>query len=86
MVQVPHNDFMKSRDQLSLFRQAFRRLLDTIKAENGQDVLLHVFPAVPVSVAVEVGRVWMPKADLPMRVYDQNRQNGGFKVAFDISI
>jgi len=85
-VQVPHNDFMKSRDQLSLFRQAFRRLLDTIKAENGQDVLLHVFPAVPVSVAVEVGRVWMPKADLPMRVYDQNRQNGGFKVAFDISI
>ncbi len=23
--------------------------------------------------AVEVGRVWMPKADLPLKIYDENR-------------
>ena len=28
--------------------------------------LLHVFPAMPVAAAVETGRVWMPKADLPL--------------------
>ncbi|WP_367171484.1 hypothetical protein [uncultured Aureimonas sp.] len=32
----------------------------------------------PVSAAVDVGRVWMPKADLPMRIYDQNKGLGGF--------
>lgn len=77
-IPTPNNDFLKSRDQLRMFRQQFRQLLDRIKARHGQNALLHVFPAVPVSVAVEIGRVWMPKADLPMCIYDQNRKLGGF--------
>lgn len=81
-IATPHNDFLKSREQLRLFRQKFRELLDRIKAYHGQDALLHVFPAVPVSVAVEIGRVWMPKADLPLCIYDQNRKLGGFSKAF----
>ena len=28
------------------------------------------------TLAVETGRVWMPKADLEMLVYDQNREHG----------
>ena len=55
--------------------------MDRIKVRHGQDVLLHVFPAVPVSIAVEVGRVWMPKVDLPLCIYDQNRKLGGFTKA-----
>lgn len=81
-VPTPHNDFLKSREQLRLFRKTFRQLLDRIKARHGQDTLLHVFPAVPVSIAVEIGRVWMPKADLPLCIYDQNRKLGGFKEVF----
>jgi hypothetical protein len=77
-IPTPNNDFLKSREQLRMFRQQFRLLLDRIKARHGQDVLLHVFPAVPLSVAVEIGRVWMPKADLPLCIYDQNRELGGF--------
>lgn len=84
-IEVPDNDFLKSREQLSMFRLVFRQLLNRIKAKHGQDVLLHIFPAVPVSVAVEIGRVWMPKADLPMRIYDQNRQAGGFIATIDIA-
>lgn len=84
-VAKPNNDFLKSREQLRLFRQQFRQLLDRIKAFHGQDTLLHVFPAVPVSVAVEIGRVWMPKADLPLCVYDQNRKRGGFTKAFSFA-
>lgn len=80
----PNNDFLKSREQLGAFRERFRRLLNRIKAEHGEGALIHLFPAVPVSVAVEIGRVWMPKADLPMRIYDQNRGTGGFAVALDI--
>ena len=68
-----------------MFRFVFRQLLDRIKAKHGQDVLLHIFPAVPVSVAIEIGRVFMPKADLPIRIYDQNRQAGGFIATIDIA-
>ncbi|RJQ65151.1 MAG: HNH endonuclease [Desulfobacteraceae bacterium] len=82
-VPEPSNDFMKGKDQLRLFRQQFRLLLDRIKGHHGQDVVLHVFPAVPVSVAVEIGRVWMPKADLPLCIYDQNRKLNGFTKALE---
>jgi len=81
-IATPNNDFLKSREQLRLFRTQFRILLDRIKARHGQDAFLQVFPAVPVSIAVEIGRVWMPKADLPLCIYDQNRKLGGFAKAF----
>lgn len=83
-IAQPNNDFLKGREHLSAFRKSFRTLLDAIKAEHGQNTLLHVFPAVPVSVAVDIGRIRMPKADLPLRIYDQNMGTGGFTVAFDI--
>jgi hypothetical protein len=84
-IENPDNDFLKSRKQLSLFHQTFRRILNRIKAVHGQNALLHLFPAVPVAVAVEIGRVWMPKADLPIRIYEQNRQVGGFVATFDLT-
>jgi hypothetical protein len=80
----PNNDCLKSKKQLLLFRQIFRNLLNRIKAEHGEDANVHLFPAVPVSVAVEIGRVWMPKADLPIKVYDQNSKLGGFIPAIEI--
>jgi len=77
---APNNDILKSREQLALFRQTFRWLMDEIKRVHGQDAELHVFPAVPVAIALEMGRVRMPKADLALHVYDQ--QNGsGFRLA-----
>ena len=63
-VPEPHNDFLRSRAQLCEFRQLMRSTLDRIKAIHGQESVLHVFPAMPVSLAVELGRVHMPKADL----------------------
>ena len=83
-VDGPNNDFLKSQLQLSLFRQKLRLVFDEIKAAIGQDAILHLFPAVPVAVAVDIGRIWMPKADLPLRIYDQNRRAGGFAAALDI--
>jgi hypothetical protein len=81
----PNNDFLKERGQLERFRQVFRGLLDEIKAQHGEGVTLHVFPAVPVAVAVEAGRVRMPKADLPFRIYDQQSERGFIHV-MDIGI
>ncbi|WP_376786667.1 MULTISPECIES: SAVED domain-containing protein [Sphingobacterium] len=41
-------------------------------------MVLHLFPAMPVALAVEFGRVWMPKADMTVKIYDQNSNLGGF--------
>ncbi len=83
-INHPNNDFLQGTEQLRQFRQSFRRILNEIKLAHDQEALLHLFPAVPVSVAIEIGRVWMPKADMAVRIYDQNKKNGGFSVAFDI--
>ena len=80
---APNNDFLKSREQLALFRKIFRKLMDEIKSAHGQNAELHLFPAVPVAVALEIGRVRMPKADLPLHVYDQHNV-GGFQYALSV--
>jgi len=84
-IEEPYNDFLKTRDQLSDFRRNFRLLLNEIKLSHGQNAILNIFPAAPVSIAVEIGRVWMPKADLTLRIFDQNSAKGGFVQAFDIN-
>jgi SMODS-associated and fused to various effectors sensor domain len=52
---------------------------------HGQDTLLHVFPVMPVSLAVELGRARSPKAEMPWRVYDQVSALGGFVPALEIN-
>jgi hypothetical protein len=81
---TPNNDFLKSRGQGRLFREKVRQLLDRIKATHGEQATLHVFPAMPVALAVDFGRIIMPKADLKMQIYDQNQLLGGFVHAFDL--
>ncbi len=80
----PNNDFLKTRQLLGSFRVQMRRLFDKIKAEHDHDTVLHVFPAMPVAAAVEFGRIWMPKADMRMTIYDENKSLGGFVKTIDI--
>ncbi|MEA2343223.1 MAG: hypothetical protein QOF63_1392 [Thermoanaerobaculia bacterium] len=83
-VPEPHNDMMKSREQLSELRTILRALLDRIKALKGQLSPLHIFTAAPLSAAVELGRIRMPKADMPWLIYDQVNALGGFVPALTI--
>ena len=81
---MPGNDFLKGRGQARLFRERVRYLLDQIKAVHGQNAILSVFPVMPVALAVDFGRVIMPKADLKMEIYDENRRLGGFEPALSL--
>lgn len=74
----PNNDFLKSKSILSEFRKICRLFFNIVKAKHGQDAELHVFPAMPVSAALEFGRLWMPKADMSLVIYDQNKFRNGF--------
>ena len=75
-VANPHNDCVRQPADISAFRHRLRRLFNDIKHQHGEHCNIKLFPAVPVSVAVEIGRVWMPKADLPLQIYDQFKQEG----------
>lgn len=83
-VETPHNDLMKSREQLAALRSLLRRVFDQIKFAHGQSAVLHIFPAAPVSACLDVGRVRMPKADMPWQLYDQVNPLGGFVPALSI--
>ena len=54
-----------------------RHTFEKIKTHHGC-VNLHLFPAMPISASVELGRIWMPKADMPIEIYDENRGSNGF--------
>jgi hypothetical protein len=73
-----HNDIMRRPEDLAQFARLFRTTLDSIKAAHGESTVVHLFPAVPVSAAVEAGRSWQPKAHPTLKIYDQNRKLGGF--------
>jgi SMODS-associated and fused to various effectors sensor domain len=76
---------MRSKADLVEFGRLVRSILNEIKRCHGEDAIISVFPALPVSAAIEVGRAWMPKADLPLKIFDQNTRLGGFVATLDIT-
>ena len=74
--EAPHNDIVRCPEDQAAYRKALRSLFNKIKAQHGDPVPIHVFPALPASLAIETGRVWMPKADPELRIYDQQRDKG----------
>lgn len=74
---TPNNDFLKTEALLSDFRITVRSTFDKIKSYHGFTDL-HIFPAMPVSASIELGRVWMPKVDMTLAIYDANKANNDF--------
>ena len=77
-IAEPRRDCIGTKEDLARLRAELRSIFNTISQSHGRGARIHLFPAVPVSAAVEIGRVWMPKADLPMTIYDEHRDKGGF--------
>lgn len=77
-IDAPNNDFLNTESQLSRFREAVRKVMVRIADRHGQAMPLSIFPAIPVAAAIELGRVRMPKADMPWVLYDHNNKAGAF--------
>jgi hypothetical protein len=77
-VPNPGKDLVRSDMTLMNFRNRVREIFEKIKLAHGEDATLNVFPAMPNSTAIEFGRVWQPKAELPMIIFDQNASRNGF--------
>lgn len=72
------NDNIRNKVQLQMMRNIIRRLMVEIKEKHGQETPLSIFPAMAVSLSIEMGRARMPKADMPWVIYDQNNKEGNF--------
>ncbi len=69
-------DVVRTYAQLEAVGTLWRQALHDIRATYGPDVEVHLFPAIPNSVAIECGRRLLPKADPTIHVYD--RTTSGF--------
>lgn len=78
------NDFLKTKEQLNEFSKSIRILLNQIKLKHSSETPLCIFPAMPIATAIELGRCWMPKADMPLVIYDENKLNSGFFKTLEI--
>lgn len=83
-IPQPKPDMVRTREQLESFRAMMRTLLLCVRERHGANVTMHVFPALPNSLAVEFGRVLLPKNAPHMKVYDFNRTTGGWHFALSL--
>ena len=79
----PH--FLKSKRQLEIFSYEYRKLLNQIQAKHGKNCKVFILPAVPVSIALECGRVILPTKDPEIYVCEYYRDKGGFKTVLKIN-
>lgn len=80
----PGRDFLRAKEQLELFSNEWSRLLTEIRANHGEECAIHLFPAVPCAIAVEIGRALLPKSDPRLLVYHHDARRGGFSYALTV--
>ena len=70
-------DCIKSIEDLSAFWHTYQGVLDEILNKHGAGCQIHLFPAMPVSAAFEVGRRYMLNTHPSVTIFDEN--NGFFE-------
>lgn len=75
---------VRARDDVRAFGQQFQSLMETIRRRHGERCTLHLFPALPVSLAVQLGRVLLPKVHPPIVIYDFDAKGSGFSRALTL--
>jgi hypothetical protein len=84
----PGRDYLQSQEQLELFTREWKELLTRIRATHGIECEVHLFPAVPVAVAIEMGRALLPAADPVLHLYNLEKQDAStsmFKFALTLT-
>jgi hypothetical protein len=78
-IPEPSQHFLKSKKQLEIFSYEYRKLLNKIQAEHGKQCKIYILPAIPVSIALECGRVILPTKDPEIYVCEYYGDIGEFK-------
>ncbi len=75
-IDAPNRDFVNCPAVMDEFVSISRETIDRIKHFHGKDKDIHVFSAMPSSLAIRFGMDYMPKTDNRLLIYDENPQNG----------
>ena len=66
------SDYLRQKVQLNRFINCYQSLKEDLRKKCSSKVDMHVFAAVPTSVAVEIGRYHNPTVDSPLVIYNYN--------------
>ena len=78
----PFDDFLRSKQQLEKFIQCYQTLREQLRQIGDASTMVHIFAAVPIAVAIEIGRQRNATFDLPLTIY--NYANGVYEKAIEI--
>lgn len=67
----PRFGFLQSWQQVLDFRQKYRDVLDKIRQEHGELVIIHLYPATPNPINFEIGKGIMKNLDPTIVLYDK---------------
>ena len=84
-IEEPSIYFLKSRKQLGGFSREYRKLLNEIQSTHGDSCQISIIPAVPAPIAVECGRVLLPKSDPEIFVYEYDDSQNRFRRVLKIN-
>jgi hypothetical protein len=70
-VDEPSKTLVENPFIMDDFVSASREVIETIKQNYGKGIEVHVFPAMPASLAIRFGMDYMPKTDNKLIVYDE---------------
>lgn len=85
-VDQPDTEIVQSEQAIHAFRVCLAGVFARLERELGTDTLIHVFPAMPVSLAVAFGSAVTPKVSLPFSVHDAQGPSGPFHPALSLPI
>ena len=75
-IATPNREFVTAPTVMDRFIYTTREVIETIKQRHGKDIEVHVFPAMPASLAVRFGMDYMTKTDNPLIIYDEAQEHG----------
>jgi len=76
---TPNPTFLRTRGDLEEFRNGYQVAIATIARGHPGIQAIDLFPAIPAPIAVLCGRELLPKVHPALRVYDNDRSQGGFQ-------
>ena len=70
---VPSDDYLRTKRQLEKFVRCYQQTKELLRNSCQSNIMIHLFAAVPISVAIEIGRHRNPVFDLPLTVYNYDK-------------
>lgn len=85
-VDLPRLDLVQSAATIDAFRTEVAALIARLETLVPKTTPIHVFPAMPASLAVAFGMAIKPKVSFPIQVYDAEGPNGLFHPALTLPL